>query len=698
MQCPGCQAKVVVKHEELLGKSLPCPKCKHKIVLPQQGPISNPHGIAQREPQPSFDSAALTKEDYGDWDEVLANLPQNPTGIDPEQIDWSPIESNESTAESFFPIQPIETAAPQPSTASDWQSRNVKKRRQVLLVGTIAILSSLLAGIGFFGFLAFVRNNDSAQGRNPASPNADATSPLVDQPPQGNKPVVEPGASNGSEPNDATTAPDGQRSDDKRSDEPPKNGSGTSEPVIIPPANPGASAGSSVTKPDPDSPASPDSSTGSDSEASETATTPAADSADPASDPTFNLPPQLKRFQDLLNNSRGTFGSTPDPRPSKVVDELDVENLQYPFLDVFHPEAKPLPAWNQAASIVLSRISAPNETPFTVGLEEIGRLTGVGVTIDWQSIRAAGLNDKPLVTWKFEGKSIDAMLDEVLLAHQLALKVDAKGNPIIQPRALPTKPPETVAWDLKEFCPVGFAGETAELLISMWEFKDVCSQVDGTIVWNDKASLLDKARMYESLRHLSQLTGKPLPDWSGTELFQRKQFSVDAWRDSRSVLTAKLPETALIKESRPAVSLVQTAAAMVGGQVMVDWRTAWEHGLTPHEESIAVLRNRTFSQVVRKVLVEYALELIPIDSQTFWMTTGATRQRNLCVVPIKPPAELKLDFAKRTLSTLRPLGEDGLSRFQFRPVPGLDGIYFARICPPNSTILMQDEFRSIFGW
>jgi hypothetical protein len=691
MQCPGCQAKVVVKHEELLGKSLPCPKCKHQIVVPQQGPTSNPHGIAQREPQPTFDSAALTKEDYGDWDEVLANLPQNPTGIDPEQIDWSPIESNDSSAESFFPIQPIETAPPKPSTASDWQSRNVKKRRQVLLVGTIAILSSLLAGVGFFGFLAFMRNNDSAQSRKPASPSADATSSLVDQPPKGIQVGSEPGTSNEFETN-------GKQSGDERSDEPPENKTGTSEPIMIPSANSGSPAGSSSTKPGPDSPASSDSATGSDSDVSETATKPAADSADSVSDPTFNLPPQLKRFQDLLNNSRGTFGSNPDPRPSKVVDELDVENLQYPFLDVFHPEAKPLPSWNQAASIVLSRISAPNETPFTVGLEEIGRLTGVGVTIDWQSIRAAGLNDKPLVTWKFEGKSIDAMLDEVLLAHQLALKLDAKGYPIIQPRALPTKPSETVAWDLREFCPEGFAGETAELLISMWELKDVCSQVDGVIVWNDKASLLDKARLYESVRHLSQLTGKPLPDWSATELFQRKQFSVDAWRDSRGMLTAKLPETAIIKESRPAVSLVQTAAAMVGGQVMVDWQTAWEYGLTPHEEMIAVLRNRTFSQVVRKVLVEYALELVPIDSETFWMTTGATRQRSLCVVPIKPPAELKLDFVKRTLSKLRPLGEDGLSRFQFRAVPGLDGIYFARICPPNSTILMQDEFASILSW
>jgi hypothetical protein len=30
----------------------------------------------------------LTKEDYGDWDEVLANIPENPLDEHLSQIDW----------------------------------------------------------------------------------------------------------------------------------------------------------------------------------------------------------------------------------------------------------------------------------------------------------------------------------------------------------------------------------------------------------------------------------------------------------------------------------------------------------------------------------------------------------------------------------------------------------------------------------
>ncbi|MFN7289362.1 MAG: hypothetical protein ACK5T6_02150, partial [Pirellula sp.] len=118
--------------------------------MPKQGPISNLSGAPTREPTPSFDSTALTKEDYGDWDEVLSNLTQNPLGLDPEQIDWSPMDPSDAASASSIPFQPIDTAPPQPSTASDWQNKNVKKRRQLLLVVTIGVLSSLLAGIGCF--------------------------------------------------------------------------------------------------------------------------------------------------------------------------------------------------------------------------------------------------------------------------------------------------------------------------------------------------------------------------------------------------------------------------------------------------------------------------------------------------------------------------------------------------------------------
>ncbi|MCU0720569.1 MAG: hypothetical protein MUC83_12745, partial [Pirellula sp.] len=304
----------------------------------------------------------------------------------------------------------------------------------------------------------------------------------------------------------------------------------------------------------------------------------------------------------------------------------------------------------------------------------------------------------PLISLKFENKTISEFIDETLASKGLTLSLDANGFPFVKPASILDKPVAPVKWELKEVCATGFEKETADLLISMCDVKDYCSQVDGALVWSEDASLLDQAKVYETIRHLAKITGKPVPLWPATETFKEPYFSVDAWRDSRIALNRTLPATAIVSESRPAIGILQKAATMIDSQIIVDWKSAWEHGLTPTEEMILILRNRTLSQVSKKVLLEYALEMVPIDSRTFWITTGRVRQTSLCVVPIKPAAEFNMDLVKRTLSKLRPIGEDGLSRFQLRPVPGMEGVYFARICPPNTNTILQEEFASVFGW
>lgn len=717
MQCPGCQAKVVVKHQDLLGKSLPCPKCKHLIVVPKQGPISNLSGPPTREPSPSFDSAALTKEDYGDWDEVLANLPQNPLGVDPEHIDWSPVDSNDTNSNASIPFQSIDTVPPQPSSASDWQSQNVKKRRQILLVATIGVLSSLLAGIGFFGFLSFMKNDGSvvadnkqnvdekkigASGDTKSSP----TAPVDGNSGDTLTSVQGAGSAAGSESSTQSTSesnsPDATPSEQSGSGGNSENGG----PVVIPSKNAGNS-GATDSKPSNNLAESGGSDAGlspaekpneQQMDSGSKPNEPNAEVADAASDIAYKLPPELARVKDLLNNSRRAFGSDAGFRPPSSVDELDLENLQYPEMDVFHPDAKQLGDWKQSASIMIPRMSAPNDVNLAIGLEEFARITNIGITLDWQKCRAMGVDFNPLVSLKLEGKTIAGFIDETLSSKGLKLSLNAKGFPLVEPASKLDKPAAPVRWDIKEICATGFEKETADLLISMSDMADFCSQIDGGLVWSENATLLDQAKVYETIRHLAKITGKPVPQWPATDTFREPQFSVDAWKDSRIALNRTLPDTALVLESRPAIGLMHNVATLTDSQIIVDWKSAWEHGLTPTEEMILVLRNRTLFQVSKKLLVEYALEMIPIGPRTFWLTTGRVRQTNLCVVPIKPPADLNMDLVKRTLSKLRPIGDDGLSRFQLRPVPGMEGIYFARICPPNTNTLLQEEFASVFGW
>lgn len=711
MQCPGCQAKVVVKHQELLGRSLPCPKCKHPIIVPKQGAGTNLSGAPVRELAPSFDSTALTKEDYGDWDEVLSNLPQNPLGVGPEHIDWSPVEPSGAASESSIPFQPIDTSPPQPSSASDWQNQNVKKRRQILLVATIGVLSSLLAGIGFFGFLSFMKNDGSAVADNKqvgdenkagANGNANVPPPL----PSGDNPdetlTSRQGDNSATESQSSTQSP----SESNPPGTPPSEQPGNGGPIVIPSNNAdnSISAGSTPSE-------NSSSTNGGEAGLLPTAkpneqpmdsgskpSEPKVEVDDAAAEIAYKLPPELARVKDLLNNSRGAFGSDAGFRPPSSVDELDLENLQYPEMDVFHPDAKPLGDWKQSASLRIPRMSAASDVSLSVGLEEFARLTNIGITVDWQKCRATGVQFNPLVSLKIENKTISGFIDETLASNGLKLTFNAKGFPLVEPALNLDKPAAPVKWEIKEVATTGFEKETAELLISMCDVQDYCTQNDGALVWNENAPLLEQAKVYETIRHLAKITGKPVPAWPATDTFKEPQFSVDAWKDSRSTLNRTLPDTAFISESRPAIGLLQNAAAMTDSQIVVDWKSAWEHGLTPTEELILVLRNRTLAQVSKKLLVEYALEMIPIDSRTFWLTTGRVRQTSLYVVPIKPSAELNMDLVKRTLSKLRPLGDDGLSRFQLRPVPGMEGVYFARICPPNTNTLLQEEFASVFGW
>jgi hypothetical protein len=60
---------------------------------------------------------------------------------------------------------------------------------------------------------------------------------------------------------------------------------------------------------------------------------------------------------------------------------LDLENLQYPEMDVFHPDAKSLGDWKQSASLSIPRMSAPNDVSLAIGLEEFARITNIGITI-----------------------------------------------------------------------------------------------------------------------------------------------------------------------------------------------------------------------------------------------------------------------------------------------------------------------------
>jgi hypothetical protein len=379
--------------------------------------------------------------------------------------------------------------------------------------------------------------------------------------------------------------------------------------------------------------------------------------------------------------------------------EFDIESLQYPESDLHHPKPKTLGVWNEVAGsfkIDSPADSEPPEMSLSQCLEMFGRLTDIGITIDWQTCRAMGMDDNPSVQLKLESSSIEGVLTELLAKQDLKLQIDPNGFPFAVPATKPQ--PQEEIWKLDEIVDPTKSKELAELLVSMWELEPFCREENGTIVWSQTANLVDKARAFETLKQLAKSLGKPSPKWSSSNRVLESPFSIDVWKASREILAKTVAPSVLQQESRSVTEILQTAAREVGAHILVDWKSAWKHGLTPSEEGISVLRNRTLPMIANRHLVQYALELMPISPDTFVLTTGKTRQSSLCVVPIRLSPEQKLENVKRALSTLRPIGPDGLPRLQMRLVPGQNDLYLARICPPNTIQIFKEEIIDAFGW
>jgi len=113
--------------------------------------------------------------------------------------------------------------------------------------------------------------------------------------------------------------------------------------------------------------------------------------------------------------------------------------------------------------------------------------------------------------------------------------------------------------------------------------------------------------------------------------------------------------------------LMTIAFRDLDAELLIDWKSVWQHGLSPREEDNSVFRNRTLMQVSGKYLDERC------ESD-------------------------KLDDVKRALRLLTPKSIDGQSLFKFEPVAGLSDWYLARICRPRVSQIVEPELEMSFAW
>ena len=175
------------------------------------------------------------------------------------------------------------------------------------------------------------------------------------------------------------------------------------------------------------------------------------------------------------------------------------------------------------------------------------------------------------------------------------------------------------------------------------------------------------------------------------------RWTFDTKAGAQTVIDRRIGRTVFVPESRPIPDLLMTAATETNLNLVIDWQNAWRHGLTPNELAAIVLGGRTFPQVAKRFLTDFALELVPISEDTLWLTTREVRRKLIRVVPVRLPKNFKEDDLRQSLRILAPV-VDELSKFKVVPVPGTEDLFFARICSPNLNQLNDPDVMLGLGW
>lgn len=615
-------------------------------------------------------SAAITKDGDPDWEEILAS--QNFAHPDETYERFQSIDEIDSAVANSEPVpftslQPIATDPLQ--LKQSWQSNDIAKRRQWLTLVTIAVTGSLLAIGCFVAFMKLVGT----------TPKANQVSQLPIKPaesePKKTEPV-EPVPNKEASPAEPTIKPE-----DAQATPPQENPEVTPEEPTTP------------TEPSPtpvnESPvdAAPK------NEANNSPAPPKASLFSDDANVNDALPAGLRNLGEMFQQGN----SLPEIGKNESSNELDIQNAEVVIADVFHPTPLKIPSWDEKSKLILPSIKI-DDTNLLRCIDMFGKITGVGITVDWQSCRLAGIDVTRKIQLEGKEKSIHDVVMQLVANHGLEWSLDNEGLPIIKAPEAAMNAKLPVDWSVAELFPVGSEQLGCETLIRLWGLDDVARYVDGHIEWTERASPIEKANLLSSLYELAVIR-----QIENSERWQVKPdtattFIPSQWHGSIPATLRTINLSVIASEARPITDLLMSAAAETDSHLFIDWQHAWYHGLTPTKTAVSVLRGRTFPQVARRFLTDYSLELIPIAENAFWITTGDVRRKMVRVLPVRLPKNAKLDDLKQSLRMLAPLGPDDRSRYRIEPLAGSDDLFWARVSSPNVEQLTDPDLSYGLGW
>ena len=598
----------------------------------------------------------MTKVGDFDWNELLAN---EDIANRSDHHDDTGLRFKTANEPDFIPVPSTLTPiAPMVASASDravhgqtWKRSTVAKRRQVLTLAIIALSGSLFAIGGFVVFMQMVGGKSKQI----------AEVPVVANP----QPVFDKADSNVSMTPDPTLS----------SDAAPSIGEGSEHVADVPAEESPLPSGTLVT-PSPD-----DVSSGK----------PLVANSTPDESLLSAFGNDIGEFLGVKNNTLGEIMPTTPDSSDLIIEEADVfQEMQ------IHPKPQPIPSWDKADKIVLTALK-DNETSLLRCIDLFGQLTGIGITMDWQSCRVAGIDITKKIEINQENKSVAGILEQIVQANGLEWTLDDLRLPVISAPLKVMEAKMQIDWSIAGLFPEGTEQAGCEALIRLWGCDDVCSFAEGQLKWKEQATPIEKANLHASLSELARVRNLDVVHpWVKTPE-SSWIFSTGQWNKSVSAFDRRISRTVYAPEARPIPDLLMTAATETNLNLVIDWQSAWRHGLTPNKLEAMVLGGRTFPQVAKKFLTDFALELVPISENTVWLTTRDVRRKLIRVVPVRLPKNFKVDDLKQSLRILAPV-VDELTKFKVVPVPGTEDLFFARICTPNVNQLSDPDVMLGLGW
>lgn len=652
--CSTCGGKLRVRDRKLIGQIVACPKCQAMVLVQAPGdgasqdetaaadaPHGNPVGRAPHSEVPSqlvvgegsVDSEAVTQPGglEADLDRILEGL-QN-ASPPPQVGNWSPGTSNPAPPPSSEPILPT-TALPPVA----WESAGGARRRQLFGIITLLAITTTLAVAIFFAVVRSWRNSQqtAAEGGPPAAGEKDSPNAPDDQSPAAATPETPKPES--SAPRSPEPSPDPAAEPAEKSGAEPDAPPAVTEPpggIVpgdpLPPGDAGNGPLDPLSAPEPPAPA--------DEDPRGTAT---------------ELPEGLSQYVQQLQLSQPSAIAAKNPLPPPpTLEELKVRMPQLEVAMSEHPLAAPRVDVRKQMGAKIMGFEAVDK-PLDKIVEILSQVAMCPIEIDLLGADVVGLSPGKRVSVSGRELEVVQVLRRAAEAGGFGLGI-REGAALVVPGTAATSQALTAAFDLRDLgddVPLG--EEALKGLIGPLE-EDLKIEFQGPVVLIDgpPRAKFRAALVFEAIRLGRQLPGRLAPvaaerwiyRWIPAEAAEGSAENGDleglaAWK---RVPAGKVLSNA--DQAEPIERIVRRLAEEVGSSLVVDWTSAWEHGLTPASRVLPWYQGRDRTDILREILQENALVVRDAGQGVWWLGSEEAYEKMPVFALLSLPETIDADDA-----------------------------------------------------